>query len=310
MEFKHFSVMAKECIDGLDIKPDGTYLDCTVGGAGHSTLIAKKLKNGTLLCLDKDENALKVSQERLKTFGERVKFFHCDFKDFKKAMQAFNIDSFDGILIDLGVSSYQIDTPERGFSYMHNAKLDMRMDQTQKLDAFFVVNNYSKQDLAKIFKEYGEEQFANNIAKNIVLARETKPIETTFELNEIIAKSIPAKFKFAGGHPSKKVFQAIRIEVNRELDGLCDCILNLARSLKKGGRLVILSFHSLEDRAVKNAFNILKTDCLCPPEMPICSCGHKKEIIVLTKKPILASEEEMKENSRSHSAKLRIAEKL
>ena len=310
MQFNHFSVMAKECIEGLNIKPNGIYLDCTVGGAGHSTLIAEKLENGTLVCLDKDQNALKVSRQRLAKFGDKIKFFHCDFKEFKQAMQFFGISGFDGILIDLGVSSYQIDTPERGFSYMHNAKLDMRMNQTEKLDAFCVINTYSKQELARIFREYGEEQFANNIAKNIVLERENKPICTTFELNEIVAKSIPAKFKFAGGHPSKKVFQALRIEVNHELEGLFDCLVSLARSLNSGGRLAVLSFHSLEDRIVKNAFQMLKTDCLCPPEVPICVCGHKKEICVLTKKPIVATKEELEQNSRSHSAKLRIAEKI
>ena len=310
VEFNHKSIMLSECISGLNIKPNGTYLDCTVGGAGHSFEIAKKLVDGKLLCLDKDETALEVSKERLGCFKDKVLFYHTDFKNFYEAMKFYNIDAFDGILIDLGVSSYQIDTPSRGFSYIKEAKLDMRMDKSQKLTAYDVVNNYSKQQLAKIFKEYGEEQFANNIAKNIEEARLISPIETTTELASIIEKSIPAKIRFKGGHPAKKVFQALRIEVNGELDKLYETITALARSLKSGGRMAVLTFHSLEDRIVKQAFNALNTDCICPPEIPICVCNHKKEIKIINKKPIVSSKEEQQENSRSHSAKLRIIEKV
>ncbi|MBR1925999.1 MAG: 16S rRNA (cytosine(1402)-N(4))-methyltransferase RsmH [Clostridia bacterium] len=309
MEFEHKPIMLDECINALNINPNGVYLDCTVGGAGHSQEIAKKLKKGTLLCLDKDEDALKVSKDRLKNY-ENVKFFHCDFKNYEKALEFYKIEKLDGILIDLGVSSYQIDTPERGFSYMHNSNLDMRMDKSQKKSAYDVVNFYSQKQLAKIFKEYGEEQFANNIAKHIVLNREEKPIKTTFELVEIIEKAIPAKIRYSGGHPAKKVFQAIRIEVNDELLYLFETIQKLFNHLNKKGRLVILTFHSLEDRIVKKAFNLFASSCICPPEAPICNCGHKKEGILINKKPIIAQEAEIEQNPRSHSAKLRIIEKL
>jgi len=309
IKFEHKPIMLDECINALNINPNGVYLDCTVGGAGHSQEIAKKLKNGTLLCLDKDEDAINVSKDRLKNF-ENVKFFHCDFKEFEKALQFYNIEKLDGILIDLGVSSYQIDTPERGFSYMHNSYLDMRMDKSQKKSAYDVVNFYSQKELATIFKEYGEEQFANNIAKHIVLNREQKPIKTTFELVEIIQKAIPAKIRYSGGHPAKKVFQALRIEVNDELLNLFETIQKLFSHLNTKGRFVVLTFHSLEDRIVKKAFNLFSTDCICPAEVPICNCGHKKEGILISKKPIIATEKEMQENPRSHSAKLRIIEKL
>ena len=308
IDFKHKPIMLNEVVDGLNIKENGTYLDCTVGGAGHSTAIAKKLKSGLLICLDKDDDALCVSQERLKKYN--AKFFHTDFKDFEEALNHFKVDKLDGILLDLGVSSYQLDSKERGFSYNINSKLDMRMDQTQKLSAYEVVNTYSKEDLARIFKEYGEEQFANNIAKHIVEDRKIKNIETTFDLVEIIQKAIPAKIRFKGSHPAKKVFQAIRIEVNSELDKLYDTVIKLFQHLKKGGRLTVITFHSLEDRIVKKAFNRLSADCWCPPGAPICVCGHKKEGLLINKKPIVASEEENKENSRAHSAKLRIIEKL
>ena len=309
IKFEHKPIMLDECITHLNINPNGVYLDCTVGGAGHSQEIAKKLKDGMLLCLDKDEQALRVSKDRLKNFNN-VKFFHCDFKDFEKALEFYKIEKLDGILIDLGVSSYQIDTPERGFSYIHNSKLDMRMDQSQKKSAYDIVNFYSQKDLAKIFQEYGEEQFANNIAKHIVLSRAEKPIETTFDLVEIIEKAIPAKIRFSGGHPAKKVFQALRIEVNNELLDLFETIQKLFNHLNKKGRLVVLTFHSLEDRIIKKAFNLFSADCICPPEAPICNCNHKKEGILINKKPIIAKDKEMQENSRSHSAKLRVIEKL
>lgn len=308
MEFKHKPIMLDEVISGLNIKKDGTYLDCTVGGAGHSTEIAKRLDGGTLLCLDKDQDALDVSTERLKEYN--AKLFHTDFKNFEEALDKFNTQTLDGILLDLGVSSYQLDCGERGFSYNINSRLDMRMDKSQTLSAYEVVNEYSKEELARIFREYGEEQFANNIAKHIVMNRENKPIETTFELVEIIQNAIPAKIRFKGGHPAKKVFQAIRIEVNSELDKLHETIIKLFQHLNKGGRLAIITFHSLEDRIVKQTFAELCTDCICPPNAPICVCGHQKEGVLVSRKPILPSEEEQNNNSRAHSAKLRIIEKL
>ncbi len=310
IEFNHKPIMLKECIDGLNIKPDGTYLDCTVGGAGHSFCIAQKLGvGGKLVCLDKDDVALSVSKERLKQF-DNVQFYHTDFKDFENAKEKFGISKFDGILVDLGISSYQIDTAERGFSYLKDARLDMRMDRSQALSAYDIVNTWTKQDLAKIFREYGEEMFAHNIAKHIVEARETKPVETTLELAKIIEISIPAKIRFKGGHPAKKVFQALRIAVNKELDRLYETILDLARSLNPKGRMAVLSFHSLEDRIVKQAFNFLSSDCICSPQIPVCVCNHKKEIILVNKKPIIADKIEQDENPRSHSAKLRIVEKI
>ena len=308
INFCHKPIMLSKVLDGLNIKKSGTYLDCTVGGAGHSIEIAKKLESGLLICLDKDQDALSVSTERLKNFN--VKLFHCDFKDFESVLENLKIEKLDGILVDLGVSSYQLDTKERGFSYNIDSRLDMRMDKSQSLSAYEVVNEYSKEDLIRIFKQYGEELFANNIAKHIVLDRTKKPIETTFELVEIIKKAIPAKIRFKGSHPAKKVFQAIRIEVNKELDKLYDTILKLFAHLKPCGRLAILTFHSLEDRIVKKAFNFLSSDCVCPSSVPICVCGHKKEGVLPSKKPIVADEEELKDNNRAHSAKLRIIEKI
>ncbi len=302
--------MKKECIDMLNIKPDGVYLDATVGGAGHSYEIAKLLKNGKLICLDKDDEAIKVATEKLSEFGNKVNVVKSEFKDFKTVMTNLNIKNFDGILIDLGVSSYQIDTAERGFSYMHNAPLDMRMNQKQELDAYYVVNKYSENELANIFFKWSEEKFSKQIAKKIVEQRKIKPISTTFELVDIIDKCIPTKVKIKSGHSAKKVFQAIRIEVNSELEGLYDCIVEMVRKLNKNGRIVVLSFHSLEDRIVKNAFSMLSSDCLCDKKLPICVCNHKAEIKLITKKPLIASEDEIKLNSRSHSAKLRVAEKI
>jgi len=310
IDFQHKPIMLSECIEGLNIQPEGVYLDCTVGGAGHSTEIANKLDKGTLICLDKDEVALDVARERLSKFGDKVKFYHCDFKDFQQAMEHYDIKAFDGILIDLGISSYQIDNAERGFSYMHDGLLDMRMDQSQELTAYEIINKWSQSEMIQIFKEYGEEQFANNIAKHIVNERKEKPIKTTFELVKIIEQSIPAKIRFKGGHCAKKVFQALRIAVNSELDNLYETIIALARSLKPKGRLVVLTFHSLEDRMVKRAFTLLATDCICPPQAPICTCGHHHEVIWVNKKPRIASEEEQTENPRSHSAKLRIVERV
>lgn len=304
MDFKHFSVMAKEVIDGLNIKEDGCYLDCTVGGAGHSSLIAKKLKSGRLFCVDKDEDALKVSKDRLKEY-DFVRFIKADYKNLESELL---FESFDGILIDLGVSSYQIDNSERGFSFNKNGPLDMRMDKSQKLTAEFVVNNYSAKQLEKILFEYGEEKYAKNIIKNIVNKRQIKPIKTTFDLKEIIDNSVPAKYKFQGAY--KKTFQAIRIEVNQELKGLQNTINFLISKLNKNGRIVIITFHSLEDRIIKNVFKLASIGCICPPKTPICICGHNAQLRLITKKPILPSEEELEQNSRSSSAKLRIAEKI
>ncbi len=308
-EFKHYPVMLNECLDALNIKEDGIYLDCTVGGAGHSAEIAKRLTAGKLLCLDKDIEAIQSSKERLKSF-KNVMFYHCDFKEFKKAMEFYKLTNFDGILIDLGVSSHQIDSKERGFSYMQNARLDMRMNKEQDLSAFEVVNEYSQKELEKIFFDYGQETFSKRIAENIVLAREDKPIETTFELVDIIDRSVPKKVRYKKGHSAKKIFQALRIEVNSELINLYETLIDLTESLNSKGRLVVLTFHSLEDKIVKDAFKFLSTDCICPPNFPVCVCGHKRQANLVNKKPILASEKEQAENSRSHSAKLRILEKI
>ena len=309
VEFKHYPVMLNECLDALNIKEDGIYLDCTVGGAGHSAEIAKRLTAGKLLCLDKDNEAIQASKERLKSF-KNVMFYHCDFKEFKKAMEFYKLTNFDGILIDLGVSSHQIDSKERGFSYMQNARLDMRMNKEQDLSAFEVVNEYSQKELEKIFFDYGQETFSKRIAENIVLAREDKPIETTFELVDIIDRSVPKKVRYKKGHSAKKIFQALRIEVNSELINLYETLIDLTESLNSKGRLVVLTFHSLEDKIVKDAFKFLSTDCICPPNFPVCVCGHKRQANLVNKKPILASEKEQAENSRSHSAKLRILEKI
>lgn len=308
-EFKHYPVMLHECLDALNLKEDGIYLDCTVGGAGHSVEIAKRLTTGKLLCLDKDMEAIRASKERLKSFKNEM-FFHCDFKEFQKAKEFYKLEKFDGILIDLGVSSHQIDSKERGFSYMQNARLDMRMDKEQDLSAFEVVNEYSQKELEKIFFDYGQEPFSKRIAENIVLAREDKPIETTFELVDIIDRSVPKKVRYKKGHSAKKVFQALRIEVNSELINLYETLIDLTESLNSKGRLVVLTFHSLEDKIVKDAFKFLSTDCICPPNFPVCVCGHKREANLVNKKPILANEKEQAENSRSHSAKLRILEKI
>ena len=308
IDFKHKPIMLNEVVDGLNIKENGTYLDCTVGGAGHSTAIAKKLKSGLLICLDKDDDALCVSKERLKKYN--AKFFHTDFKDFEEALNHFKVDKLDGILLDLGVSSYQLDSKERGFSYNINSKLDMRMDQTQKLSAYEVVNTYSKEDLARIFKEYGEEQFANNIAKHIVEDRKIKNIETTFDLVEIIQKAIPAKIRFKGSHPAKKVFQAIRIEVNSELDKLYDTVIKLFQHLKKGGRLTVITFHSLEDRLVKNIF---KEKCEIDEKvkgLPNIPDEYLPDFRLVSTKAIVPSDEEIEMNPRSRSSKLRVIERI
>ncbi len=307
MEFQHYSVMLNECIEGLNIKPDGIYVDGTLGGAGHSYKIAERLnKNGRLIAIDKDLDAIEVSKERLKEF-DNVTFVHDDYKNLPQILDDLGIEKVDGILLDLGVSSYQLDNRSRGFSYMGDAELDMRMNREQSLTAKEVVNNYSESELVKIFFEYGEEKFSKKIASNIVKAR---PIESTGRLAEIIEKSYPAAVRFKGGNPCKRVFQAIRIEVNEELDGLYESLLNMARRLNTKGRMCVITFHSLEDRMAKNAFQYLYCDCICPPHQPICTCDKRREVEIITRKPIVPNEKELEKNKRSQSAKLRIIEKI
>ena len=303
--------MLSECIEGLDIKSNGIYFDGTLGGGGHSYEILKASSpNGKLIATDLDSYAIGRADERLKEFSGRYTLVKDNFKNFSSIKDELNIKEFDGIILDLGVSSFQLDDRSRGFSYMAtDEKLDMRMNRDASLTAEKVVNEYSENELKEIFREYGEEKFASVIAKNIVLARKSKRIETISELNAIIDKSIPMKFK-QNGHPSKKVFQALRIEVNEELSSLYETVLEMARSLKKGGRIVIITFHSLEDRIVKRAFKELECDCICDKSLPVCVCGKRKEIEIITKHPLLASEDELENNSRSKSAKLRIAQKI
>lgn len=308
MEFKHISVLKEESISGLNIRPDGVYVDCTTGGGGHSIEIAKKLTTGKLICIDKDTDALKKAKQVLKPYSKFVTFVNDNFVNIDNILNDLKIDAVDGILADLGVSSYQLDEGARGFSFKQNFRLDMRMDKSQKLDAEYVVNNYSEEDLAKIMYLYGEEKNARQIARKIVKIREAKPITTTFELRDIVISSYPPKFQNKASLPNK-VFQAIRIEVNNELNDLPVAVEKMLTKLKKCGRLCIISFHPLEDRIIKNAFKLHSTDCICPPKIPKCVCNHKADIVLITKHPILPSENEMQNNSRSQSAKLRIAEK-
>lgn len=311
MEFVHVPVMLNEVVDGLNIKEDGIYVDCTVGGGGHSFEIAKRLKNGHLYAFDRDEEAIKKSTETLAEFKDKVTITKSNFKDSPKILREFGVEKIDGFLIDLGVSSHQIDDGERGFSFVHNGPLDMRMDKSEDvLTAKDIVNKFSYEDLVKIFYSYGEEEFSKVIAKKIVEKREKKEIETTFELRDIIEESLPKKVVFSRGGASKKVFQALRIYVNDELNGLDKVLEELIALLGQGGRGCVLTFHSLEDRIVKNVFKLASTDCICPPKTPICICGHKASVKLVNRKPITASEEEQKQNSRSSSAKLRIVEKL
>ena len=308
MEFKHKPVMLEECISGLNIKKDGIYVDGTLGGAGHSKEILKRLSNnGLLIGIDRDEEALKAAKDNLKEF-QNVIYVHNNHDNIKEILEELKIDNVDGILLDLGVSSYQLDERNRGFSYLGENELDMRMDKSQKLTAKEVVNKYKEEDLANVIYEYGEERFSRQIAKNICRYRKEKEIKTTKELVDIIEKSIPKKFQ-NDGHPAKRTFQAIRIEVNNEIKPLYSTVLNSIDCLKPGGRLVIITFHSLEDRAVKNAYIEAKGKCTCPKDLPYCVCGEKSLGEIITKKPIIATDEEIKENSRSKSAKLRIFER-
>ena len=309
MEFKHKPVLLKECIEGLNIKKDGIYVDGTLGGAGHSKEILRNLsKKGLLIGIDRDEDALNAAKQNLKEF-KNVKYIHGNHDDIKEILEDIGIDKVDGILLDLGVSSYQLDEKNRGFSYLGENELDMRMDKSQSLTAKIVVNTYKEEDLANIIYEYGEEKFSRSIARNICKYRKQKEIETTKELVEIIENSIP-KSKQIGGHPAKKTFQAIRIEVNNEIKPLEKTVEDCIDVLAPKGRLCIITFHSLEDRAVKNAYNKAKGICTCPKDLPYCVCGAKELGIIINKKPIIASYEEQEENTRSKSAKLRIFEKI
>ena len=310
MEFKHKSVLLYETVDQLNIKPDGIYVDGTLGGGGHSYEIASRLSDkGRLIGIDQDEDAIKAASERLKPFMDRVTIVRNNYCNMDKVLDELSIDKVDGIMLDLGVSSYQLDTAERGFTYNVDAKLDMRMDQRQEVTARDIVNDYSEYDLYRIIRDYGEDRFAKNIAKHIVAARQKKPIETTFELNEIIKAAIPMKVRATGGHPSKRTYQAIRIELNRELEVLENSIDMMIDRLNKGGRLCIITFHSLEDRIVKVRYENNENPCTCPPSFPTCVCGKKSKGKVITRKPIIPSEEELEENSRSKSSKLRVFER-
>ena len=309
-EFSHFSVLLDECIENLNIKPDGIYVDGTAGGAGHSSKIAEKLESGFLIPIDQDEDAIKVVTERLAQFGDRVKVVRDNFSNIKQVLEGLNVERIDGLLLDLGVSSYQLDTAERGFSYMANAPLDMRMDNRAYRSAYTVVNEYSADELKKIIYDFSEEKFAPKIVAGIVKARESAPIQTTGELVDIIKKSIPSFARREELSSVKRVFQAIRIEVNKELDVIAPTIEAAVNMMNKGGRIVIITFHSLEDRIVKQTFASLASGCTCPKDFPVCVCGNQPKIKIITKKPILPSDEELAVNSRSKSAKLRVAEKI
>lgn len=310
MEFKHKSVLLEETIESLMIKPDGIYLDGTLGGGGHSYEVCKRLgEKGRLIGIDQDADAIKAASKRLEEFGDKVTIIRNNYCNAKAALAEIGIEHVDGIILDLGVSSYQLDTVERGFTYNYDTALDMRMDQRQKLTARDIVNDYSENDLFRIIRDYGEDQFAKNIAKHIVQARASKPIETTFELNELIKAAIPAKMRATGGHPSKRTFQAIRIECNHELDVLKNSLDDMIELLNPQGRLCIITFHSLEDRIVKTVYRDKENPCTCPPEFPVCVCGKKPLGKATPRKPILPSKEELEVNSRSKSAKLRVFEK-
>ena len=310
MEFYHEPIMLNEVLEGLNIVPSGVYLDCTLGGAGHSSEILKRLDStGLLIGLDKDEEALAYSSKRLEKF-ENKRLIYADFKNAIEVLDKLGIEEVDGVLIDLGISSHQIDSAERGFSFLKEGRLDMRMDRNNELSAYEIVNFYPKEKLEKILFEYGEESFARRIVQKIVEARKLRPIETTLELREIIESALPKKVVYKSGGASKKTFQALRIAVNGELEGLEEILEKLISRLKSHGRMCVLSFHSLEDRIVKNVFRREATDCLCPPGFPVCTCHHKASIKLITKKPLVAGEEEVLKNPRSSSAKLRIIERL
>ena len=309
--FSHISVLLYECIEALNIRDGYTYIDCTAGGGGHSLEIAKRMgPNSRLICFDRDKNAIKAATERLHDYLDRVTFVNENFETLGKVISELNIDNLGGVLADLGCSSHQFDTPERGFSYMHDAPLDMRMDIDAPLSAYEVVNEYAEFELRRVIFEYGEERFAPRIASAIVKAREASPIKTTGELSDIIKSAIPKAQRMDGPHPAKRTFQAIRIEVNRELDSIRPLIESATAALVPGGRIAIISFHSLEDRIVKQTYKSLASGCTCPKDFPVCVCGNKPKLKDVTKKPTLPSEEELTNNPRSRSAKLRVAKKI
>lgn len=309
MEFEHIPVMPREVIEMLCIKPDGVYVDCTLGGGGHTKLILKNLsEKGRVIGIDRDEDAIKNAEETIK--DKRLITVRNNYENVASVIEDAGFENVDGILMDLGVSSHQLDVPERGFSYMHDAPLDMRMDRDSSLDAYSVVNGYSEQELTRILRDYGEEKFASRIARRIVSERETEPIKNTLRLADIITSAMPAKFRHDGGHPAKRSFQAVRIEVNGELDSIPEAIKSGAEKLKTGGRMVIITFHSLEDRIVKNSFQKLVDPCVCPKDFPVCVCGAKQIAKIITKKPIVPGEEELESNIRAHSAKLRVCERV
>ena len=308
--FAHRSVLLEPCMDALAIKPDGIYVDGTAGGGGHSYEIARRLTTGRLIAIDQDEAAIKAASAKLAPLGERAQVVRNNFCHVADVLDTLGIDKIDGILLDLGVSSYQLDTPERGFSYMADAPLDMRMDMRAEKNAYHVVNTYSEYDLRRILFEYGEERFAGRIASRIVQARADKPIETTGELTALIKSAIPAAARDGGHHPAKRSFQAIRIEVNAELDVIRPALEAAMKRLSKGGRMAVITFHSLEDRIVKQTFADMASGCTCPKGLPVCVCGKKPQVKVISRKPILPDAEELENNPRSRSAKLRVAEKL
>ena len=309
VEFNHYSVMLHETIEQLNIRPDGIYVDGTLGGGGHAYEVCSRLQNGHFYGIDQDDAAIAAASERLRCFGDKVTVIRNNYVNAVEALREYGVTGVDGIVLDLGVSSYQLDTAERGFSYREDAPLDMRMDTRQKMTARDIVNDYTEADLYRVIRDYGEDKFAKNIAKHIVQARAVKPVETTAELSEIIRASIPMKFQKKSGHPAKRTFQAIRIELNRELDVLRDSLDDMIDLLNPGGRLCIITFHSLEDRIVKSAFRKNENPCTCPSHFPVCVCGKISKGKVITRKPILPSEAETESNSRSKSAKLRIFER-
>ena len=312
MEFNHYSVLLNETIENLNIKPDGIYVDGTLGGGGHAYQVASRLsEKGRLIGIDQDADAIAAAGERLKEFGDKITIIRSNYANMKEKLHRIGVEKVDGIVLDLGVSSFQLDTPERGFTYRdESAPLDMRMDDRQSLTAKDIVNGYSEMDLYRIIRDYGEDKFAKNIAKHIVQERAKKPIETTGELTEIIRASIPMKVQVTGGHPAKRTFQAIRIELNKELEVLQNNLDDMIDLLNPGGRICIITFHSLEDRIVKTNFKRNENPCTCPSDFPVCVCGKKSKGKVVTRKPILPSEEELEVNSRSKSAKLRVFERV
>lgn len=309
MDYKHKSVLLDESVDGLNIKPDGIYVDATLGGGGHTYEILKRATKGKVIGIDQDDYAIKRASDKLSEFDNFIPVRN-NFYNIKEILNELNIEHIDGIIFDLGVSSFQLDIPERGFSYNHDMPLDMRMDKSQTITARHVVNGYDESELTRILRDYGEENWAARIAKFIVQEREHEFIETTGQLVSIIKKAIPKEVRQDGSHPAKRTFQAIRIEVNKELEILEKAITDAAESLNIGGRICVITFHSLEDRIVKNTFVELNKDCICPPEFPKCMCDHRRKLKIITKKPIVPSEEELKENNRARSAKLRIGERM